>query len=111
MTAAAKTGPSAAPITAGTATSGGKLIATLTAEPGSAIIADASILDEIPNGAGLVLLPDGADEEFVEATIALGLDVLRKGHSVYFRWLAPGEWGIGAQPVTTERSTSSAASE
>ena len=78
-------------------------IAALTIELGRAIIANASILEEIPDGAGLVLLPDGADEAFIEANIALGLDALRKGRSVYFKRLAPGEWGIGSSSEPNEQ--------
>lgn len=68
----------------------GRMHATL----GRRIVADPSILEEIPNGSALILIPDGADEEFLEANIALGLDALRKGRSVYFKRLAPGEWGL-----------------
>src|SRR5215218_8536901 len=59
-----------------------------------AILSDPSILEEIPNESALSLIPDDADEESLEANIALGLDALRKGRSVFFKRLAPGEWGI-----------------
>ena len=68
----------------------GRLHATL----GRRIIADPAILNEIPNGAALVLLPHDADDAFIEANIVLGLDALKKGRSVYFKRLEPGEWGI-----------------
>jgi hypothetical protein len=68
--------------------------AALLAELGKAIIADASILEGIPEGAMLVLLPADADPEFIEAGIATGIEMIGKGHNVYFRHLAPGEWGI-----------------
>ena len=50
---------------------------------------DPAILDQIPDGAMLVLLPADADEAFVEANVAVGLDMLRKGHDVYFRHVVP----------------------
>jgi hypothetical protein len=68
--------------------------AALLSELGTAIIQDASILDEIPEGAMLVLLPTNADRDFIESSIATGIDMIAKGHNVYFRHLAPGEWGI-----------------
>ncbi len=71
-------------------------IGQLHASLGSTIFADPAVLEEIPNGAVLVLLPHDADDEFVEANIALGLEALRKGFSVYFKRLAAGEWGIGS---------------
>ena len=61
-----------------------------------AIFADPSILEEIPNGSALFLIPPDTDEEFLEANIALGIDALKKGRSVYFKRLEPGEWGIGS---------------
>ena len=61
---------------------------------GQAILKDPAILEAIPDGVVVALLPPDADEAFVETEIALGIDALRKGRSVYFKWLAPGEWGI-----------------
>jgi hypothetical protein len=49
-----------------------------------AIIADPSILDDIPNGVMLKLLPDD-DPDLVEANIAIGLNAVGKGKDVYFR--------------------------
>ncbi len=49
-----------------------------------AIIADPSILDDIPNGVTLKLLP-AEDPDLVEANIAIGLNAVRKGKDVYFR--------------------------
>jgi hypothetical protein len=46
---------------------------------------DPAILAQIPEGAMLVLLPTDADEAFLEANVAIGLDMLRIGHDVYFR--------------------------
>ena len=60
----------------------------------TAIADDPTILDQIPNGAMLVLLPADADDAFVEANVAIGLDMLRKGHDVFFRHVGPGEWKI-----------------
>jgi hypothetical protein len=66
--------------------------AALLTDLGLAIIDDPSILEQIPNGAMLVLLPADADEAFVQRSIETGLEMLRRGHNVYFRHLAPGEW-------------------
>jgi hypothetical protein len=66
--------------------------AALLIDLGHAIIDDPSILEQIPNGAMLVLLPTNAEEAFIERSIETGLDMLRQGHNVYFRHLAPGEW-------------------
>jgi hypothetical protein len=78
-----------------------------------AILADPSILEEIPNESALFLIPDDADEEFLEANISLGLDALRKGRSVFFKRLAPGEWGItssrnSSEPAESQEPTVSA---
>ena len=77
-------------------------IGRLHAQLGRTIIANPAVLGEIPNGAALVLLPHDADQEFVEANIALGLDALKKGRSVYFKRLTPGEWGIDGEPSAAE---------
>ena len=77
-------------------------IGRLHARLGRTIIANPAVLEEIPNGAALVLLPHDADQEFVEANIALGLDALKKGRSVYFKRLAPGEWGIDGERPNAE---------
>ena len=72
---------------------------------GQAILKDPSILEEIPNGAVVALLPQDADGAFVEAEVTLGIDALKKGLSVYFKWLAPGEWGIGLPNDADEQAT------
>lgn len=51
---------------------------------GLAVFDDPSLLDEIPNGAVVFLLPDG-EEEFMERTIALGVAAIREGRNVYFK--------------------------
>ena len=51
---------------------------------GLAIIADPSMLDDIPNGVQLVLLPDD-DPDLVQTNIAIGLKAIRQGKDVYFR--------------------------
>ncbi len=53
-------------------------------EIGRAIIADPSLLDDIPNGATLVLLPDDDPGRAAERK-ALGLAALERGESVYFK--------------------------
>jgi hypothetical protein len=55
-----------------------------------AAFADPSLLDEIPNGVHLVLLPEG-DPAHVEYEIELGLAALRRGENVYFRHVATDE--------------------
>lgn len=76
--------------------------AALLAQLGKAIMDDASILAGIPNGAMLVLLPTDADREFVGASITTGIDMIGKGHNVYFRYLEPGEWGIDFAAIAKE---------
>lgn len=49
-----------------------------------AIFADPSLLNDVPNGATLVLLPDD-DPGFVERSIARGVEAIRQGRNVYFR--------------------------
>lgn len=51
---------------------------------GLAIIADPSMLDDIPNGSQLVLLPDD-DPALVETNIESGFKAVRAGRDVYFR--------------------------
>lgn len=77
---------------------------------GQAILKDPSILDEIPNGVVVALLPPDADEAFVEAEVTLGIDALKKGHSVYIKWLTPGEWGIASPGAATDQEPESVAS-
>ena len=76
--------------------------AALLVNLGQAIIEDASILDDIPEGAMLVLLPVDADPGFIEASIATGVEMIGKGHNVYFRHLTIGEWGIDYGQITRE---------
>jgi hypothetical protein len=49
-----------------------------------AILVDPSLLDDVPHGATLVLLPDD-DPEFVERSIQRGVEAIRHGRDVYFR--------------------------
>jgi hypothetical protein len=69
---------------------------------GRAILKDPSILDEMPNSAVVALLPSDADEAFIDAEVSLGIDALKKGRSVYFKRLAPGEWGIDGERPNAE---------
>ncbi|HEV2108671.1 MAG TPA: hypothetical protein VGR16_10450 [Thermomicrobiales bacterium] len=48
-----------------------------------AAAADEDLLDSIPNGVTLVLLPDD-DPAFVEREVSTGLDAIRRGEDVYF---------------------------
>jgi hypothetical protein len=48
---------------------------------------DASVLDDIPNGAVLILLT-ADDPAFNEESIALGVQAVRQGRNVYFKHLA-----------------------
>jgi hypothetical protein len=57
---------------------------SLTADFIEAAMEDASVLEGIPQGAVLVLLP-ADDPEFVEESISLGVDAVRKGRDVVFR--------------------------
>ena len=62
-----------------------------------AVVTDPSILDEIPDGCTLVLLPEGADDAFVEANLVIATRAARRGRNVYIRHLAPGEWSVGPE--------------
>ena len=54
-----------------------------------AALANPALLDGIPHGATLVLLPD-AEPEFLERRLALGLAAIRQGRDVLFRhWTTP----------------------
>ena len=57
-----------------------------TADLIEAAMDDASVLDDIPNGAMLVLLP-ADDPAFSEEALALGLKAVREGWNVYFKHL------------------------
>ena len=50
----------------------------------SAFYSDASMLDDIPNGSTLVLLPDD-DPELAEMNLKHGIDAARWGADVYIR--------------------------
>ncbi|MGH2531424.1 MAG: DUF5647 family protein [Thermomicrobiales bacterium] len=56
----------------------------------TAAFAEPALLDEIPDGATLVLLPDD-DDAFVEESIAIGIQTLRHGRDVYFRHVRMAE--------------------
>ncbi len=47
---------------------------------------DAAVLDGLPNGATLVLLPED-DPAYIEEAIVVGLTAIRQGRDVYFRHL------------------------
>jgi len=49
-----------------------------------AVLADPALLDGIPDGCDLELLPDD-DPELAELNVELGLAALRRGFNVYFR--------------------------
>ena len=52
---------------------------------------DASILDDVPNGCALFLLPEG-ETEFLERSIELGSAAIRRGENVYFKHI-PADFG------------------
>jgi hypothetical protein len=56
-----------------------------------AILRDASLLDEIPNGCTLFLLPEG-EADFLERSIDFGIAAIRQGRNVYFKHV-PAESG------------------
>ena len=72
-------------------------IVTQTFDWARAVVADPAILDEIPDGCTLVLLPEGADDAFVEANLAIATRAARRGRNVYIRHLTPGEWSVGPE--------------
>lgn len=49
-----------------------------------AIVDDPSILEDIPDGSTVVLIPDD-DPEIAEANIQRGVDAVRRGSDVYIR--------------------------
>ncbi len=49
-------------------------------------LVDPAILDDIPDGVNLVLLLED-DPKFNEINIELGLNALRRGEDVYFRYM------------------------
>lgn len=56
------------------------------------VIDDPTILDDIPAGATLVLIPDN-DPELAEVKYQLAVDVARRGENVYIRHIQSGEKG------------------
>lgn len=52
------------------------------------IVADPALLDDIPDGVTLVLVPSD-DPELAAAEIANGMAALRRGADVYFRHVRP----------------------
>jgi hypothetical protein len=70
-----------------------------------AIVADPSILDEIPEGVGIVTIREGADEEYVEQSIAAGLEAIRRGENVYFRHVRAGEWQAPDRSTVADANT------
>lgn len=58
-----------------------------------ALIEDPELRANVPNGVTVVLLPEDAegDAEFVELSIALGLEAIREGRNVLFHHMPPTE--------------------
>lgn len=61
-------------------------------ELAQAIVEDPTILDQIPNHASIVLIREGDDPEYTEASIAAGLEALRYGRDLYIKHLKADEW-------------------
>jgi hypothetical protein len=59
----------------------------LTADFLAAAVDDPTILDNVPNGCVLILVPEDTDEAFIEANLALARDAIREGRDVYVRHL------------------------
>ena len=57
---------------------------TLSTELARAIIDDPVLLEEIPEGATVILLPDD-DPDLAQANLELGWVALKRGEDVYFR--------------------------
>lgn len=55
-----------------------------------AIVDDPSVLDDIPNGSTLVLIPDD-NPELAEANLKRGIDAARRGSDVYIRHVKSNE--------------------
>ena len=53
-----------------------------------AILDDSSILDQIPHGITLILLPSG-DPELFASNVELGLNAIHRGRDVLFRHVRP----------------------
>ena len=53
---------------------------------------DARVLDGIPNGATLILLPE-EDTAFIEESIQLGIEAIRQGRDVVFRHVGTSQDG------------------
>src|SRR5687768_4030599 len=73
----------------------------LTFDFNRAILADPSILDDIPDGATVVLIPSD-DPDLAAAEIEQSLAALRQGCDVYFRHVRPGDRRPPEEPTTDE---------
>jgi hypothetical protein len=60
---------------------------------------DAGVVEDIPHGSVLILIPPD-DPEFAEETIAVGLRAVRQGHNVYFK-----HWPVNASGEASETRT------
>ena len=69
-----------------------------------AILDDQSLLEKIPNEAVVALLPHEADDSVIEVKMALGVNALSKGPSVYLKWLGLGERRIHSPSASTGKS-------
>ena len=78
----------------------------LTFDFNRAILADPSILDDIPDGATIVLIPS-EDPELAEAEVEQGLAALRQGRDVYFRHVRPGDRRPPVEPSADEAEPAS----
>lgn len=45
-----------------------------------------TVTDDVPKGVNLILLPKD-DPDMIEANIEIGIDAIRRGDSVYFRYV------------------------
>lgn len=63
-----------------------------------AAFADPSLLDDIPNGVTLVLVPTD-DPEVARREVERGLAILGRGKDVYFRHVAPADLPDASAPV------------
>jgi hypothetical protein len=70
---------------------------TLSFDLASAIVDDPALLDEIPEGATVIFLPDD-DPELATANRAIGLAALDRGEDVYFRHVHHAVPGMPATP-------------
>jgi hypothetical protein len=63
-----------------------------------AVIADETAFADVPRSASIILIPSDADDAFLQASVEVGLDALRKGLNVYLRHVAPDELSADAEP-------------